>query len=296
MPAAGTQTTRILFEAPALELGEFRCAPEHPRWREVNDIGGRPHVVFPGTSVYLDRRGGIRLLATPNDVVFYASHELYRRALHDPRGDHCVFVTVDPALLESIAGRPRLPRHGTSEAGLYLAVHLLVRRLRAAAPDALETEETLLRLVSAAVARGHRPEARRRAPARPTTIRAHRELAEAAKAELARRVADAISLADLAAALHTSAYHLARVFRATSGFSLHDYRIHLRLRRSLALVADPAADLTRVGLELGFCSPSHFSGSFRRVFGVTPSAVRSAGPAELRELSKIVEARLSQAA
>jgi AraC-like DNA-binding protein len=285
-------TTQILFEAGGLELGEFRCEPEHPLWHEVNDnIGGRPHVVFPRTTVYLERRPGDARLATPNDVVLYASHERYRRALHDPRGDRCVFVTVEPALFEEVAGGPRPPAPQLpAEAWLYLAVELLVRRAGAGEePGGLE--EALLALVASAVAPAPGP---RRAPARSRTERTHRALAEEAKARVAARLDEAVPLAELAAALHTSAYHLARVFRARTGFSVHDYRIHLRLRASLARLTDGSDDLTRIGLELGFCSLSHFSGSFSRVFGVPPSAVRTATAAELDELRTIVEARLAR--
>ena len=91
-------TTRLLLRGDAFEVGEFRCAPVHPLWHEVNDnIGPRPHLVFPQTSVYIEQGGSRRVLATPNQVVFYSSHALYRRELHDPRGDLCVFVTLEPA-------------------------------------------------------------------------------------------------------------------------------------------------------------------------------------------------------
>ena len=79
--------------------------------------------------------------------------------------------------------------------------------------------------------------------------------------------------------------------RCCSGFTLHDYRLHLRLRRGLEELQDPHNELTRIAHELGFCSLSHFSGSFRSKFGVAPSTVRSGGP----ELRKIVEARLALA-
>jgi AraC-like DNA-binding protein len=286
-------TTRVLFESGGLELGEFRCAPGHPYWREVNDnIGGWPHVVFPRTTVYIDRRPGDPRLATPNDVVFYGSHERYRRALHDPRGDRSVFVAVQPDVFEAIAGRTRPPAsQRPSDARLYLAVELLVRGVSARANgDELGVEEALLALVAAALAGAPGP---RRPPARVRTRAAHRELAEEAKARLAHRLADPVTLAALAAELHTSAYHLARVFRAHTGFGVHDYRIHLRLRASLERLHDRSSDLTRIGLDLGFCSLSHFSGSFSRVFGVPPSAVRAGSAPELGELRTIVEARLA---
>jgi AraC family transcriptional regulator len=280
-------TTRLLLRTDAFELGEFRCAPAHPLWREVNDnIGPRPHLVFPQTSVYIHQRSAGRVLATPNHVVFYASHELYHREVHDPRGDLCLFVTVDPADFDQLAGGSGFPL-GSSDAETYLAVHMLVRHVREGRSDQLFIEETLHRLVG----RATRARVGRRRPAREATQNGHRELVEAAKDLLSRRLADAPSLGELAHDLHTSPFHLARVFRDGTGFSLHDYRIHLRLRHSLQQLELPGADLTRIAHELGFCSLSHFSGSFRRVFGLPPSQARAAS----RELSTIVEARLAAA-
>ncbi len=281
-------TSTLLLDSEGFQVGEFRCVPTHPLWRELNDnIGPRPHLVFPQTSVYIEQGAFGRVLATPNHVVFYASHELYRRELHDPRGDVSLFVTVDPMLFETVVGNAARPL-GASDAATYLTVRLLARHLRREPKhDLLLAEETLHRLVR----RAARQQAVRRRPARGTTRRCHRELVEAAKDLLARRLRERLSLGDLARELHTSPFHLSRVFRELTGFTLHDYRIHLRLRRSLELLDHPDADLTRIAHELGFCSLSHFSGTFRVKFGVAPSAVRRPSG----ELSKILEARLASA-
>jgi AraC-like DNA-binding protein len=41
---------------------------------------------------------------------------------------------------------------------------------------------------------------------------------------------------------------------------------------ALEPLADGAGDLTRIALDLGFSSHSHFTAAFRRHFGLTPSA------------------------
>jgi AraC-like DNA-binding protein len=55
--------------------------------------------------------------------------------------------------------------------------------------------------------------------------------------------------------------------------TLHAYVHELRLRTALERVAD-GEDLTRVALDLGYASHSHFTSLFRRAFGVTPSDFR----------------------
>ena len=76
-----------VYSTPALRVGVYRCPPGDALWHETNDnIGARPHVVFPGTAVGLVRHG-VRLTVTPNDVVFYRPFETYERSLRDARGD-----------------------------------------------------------------------------------------------------------------------------------------------------------------------------------------------------------------
>ena len=114
----------------------------------------------------------------------------------------------------------------------------------------------------------------RRNAGRARTTTAHRRLAEDAKSELAAGLAAKVTLGELAARLHTSAFHLARVFRAQTGFTLARYRQALRLRTALERLVSSSGDLTGLALELGFSSHSHFTASFTREYGVPPSAVR----------------------
>ena len=81
-----------VYSTPALRVGVFRCPPGDVLWHQTNDnIGERPHVVFPGTAVCLVREG-VHVTATPNDVVFYRPFETYERSLRDARGDVCLFI------------------------------------------------------------------------------------------------------------------------------------------------------------------------------------------------------------
>jgi AraC family transcriptional regulator len=284
------QTTRVLLETDALQVGEFKCVPAHPLWSEVNDnIGSRPHVVFPRATVYIERSGCNPVLATPNHVVFYGSHERYRRQLHDPRGARATFVAVEPGLWEELVGAQRPVSQAASDPDVYLVQHLIVRHLREEAqPDLLFVEEALHGMLGRAVQRAFEPAPR---AARPGTKRAHEDLAEAAKNVVADRIGEALSLNDVAEAVYASPFHLARVFHACTGFTLHRYRLHLRLRASLARLSEPGTELTGLAFELGFSSLGHFSDSFRGAFGLRPSAARARGG----ELRKIVEARLTAA-
>ena len=100
------------------------------------------------------------------------------------------------------------------------------------------------------------------------------DLVESARDVIARRFKENLSLADIARELECSVFHLARIFKARTGFSLHAYRNQLRLRAALERIHEPGVDLIEIALDLGFSSHSHFTECFRRNFGMTPSAVR----------------------
>jgi AraC family transcriptional regulator len=127
----------------------------------------------------------------------------------------------------------------------------------------IETEETTVGLLPGAML--HAP----RAPVSARTLFVIRQAKAFLEAELANR----IRLIDVARAVGTSPAHLTVLFRRVEGIPLHRYLIRLRLSR--ALVQLPYADdLTKLALDVGFSSHSHFTAAFRRAYGVTPSQVR----------------------
>jgi len=283
-------TVRTLLDAPGLELGLFRCPPGDRAWREENCIGEGHHVVIPGPPVLIEQARARPVVTNMNHAVFYTSHEVYRRGLLSDRGDQCVFIRADSAVIREVAADVdpsladasdfRFPFvDGPLDARTHLRHRLLVERLsRTLEADGLYAEETVLALLRAVLAesvRAHRPVSGRRT-LRPATEADHQELAELAKAELSRRYAEPLTLRDIAAAVHASPYHLARVFRARTGSSLHAYRNQLRLRASLDALADPDRQVRGIALELGYASASHFVDRFRAAFALSPRAYRAA--------------------
>jgi AraC-like DNA-binding protein len=91
---------------------------------------------------------------------------------------------------------------------------------------------------------------------------------------IAMRFGERLTLADLAHTAGCSSFHLARIFRAQMGTTLHAHLTQVRLRAAMERLV-PRADLAGLSFELGFSSHSHFTSAFRRAFGATPSAVRA---------------------
>lgn len=80
-----------------------------------------------------------------------------------------------------------------------------------------------------------------------------------------------ISQTDLARLAELSPHHFASAFRASAGVAPHRYLLERRIARACELLAKSEATVTTVAHALGFASHGHFSESFRRFVGVTPS-------------------------
>src|SRR5262245_42767951 len=107
------------------------------------------------------------------------------------------------------------------------------------------------------------------------TSRSTRGLIARTKKFLEATFADRLRLADIAEAVGASPAYLTDVFSRVEGVPLHRYLMQLRLARALVELPD-AHDITTLALNLGFSSHSHFTSSFRRTFGCTPSQYRNA--------------------
>jgi AraC family transcriptional regulator len=197
----------------------------------------------------------------------------------------------------SIDDRPEWSFHfatGPCDSGVFWRHREFVQRLEAGAsesPEALWADVTALQLVAdvlqAAFERHDLPRLRRR----NGTDADHADRAEAAKSYLASRLGERVTLDEVARAVHASPFHFARLFQRRSGIPVHRYLTRLRLRASLEHLANGANDLTRLALELGFSSHSHFTDTFRREFGRSPSEIRrQTSSRTLRKMSKNLEA------
>jgi AraC-like DNA-binding protein len=111
-------------------------------------------------------------------------------------------------------------------------------------------------------------------PAWPAPHR-DRDLTAAVAQTVRARYAEPTSLGELAAATGYSVFHTCRVFRATTGLTIHGFRRELRLRHALARILDGSEPLTEVAAATGFASQSHLTNLFRARFGVTPARART---------------------
>lgn len=276
-----------VFESALVTVGVFDAQPDHPHFAELGRIVTHSFV-FPRTSVSIIHPGAAPIVADPNAVMFYNQQQPYRRAPISPRGDRCDWFRIrEDALVgiiaerdPSVVERPHTPfpfSWGPADADVYLTQRRVVEHLaRIEAPDVLFVEETVLEIFRRTFARAHSTLMGAAAPRLGARARrARRELATEARRVLGTSFAEHLTLGALADRLETSPHHLARVFRAETGGTIHAHLNQLRLRASLDRVVEEDADLTAVALDLGYSSHSHFTHAFRRAFGLPPSHLRA---------------------
>jgi AraC family carnitine catabolism transcriptional activator len=98
-------------------------------------------------------------------------------------------------------------------------------------------------------------------------------------------LAGAPRLAEIAARNGVSLRHMERLFRTELNASPRTFYVKLRLDRSRVLLATTSASIFEVAMETGFKSASHFSHTYKRVFGVAPRQERTRAAAGLTDRS-----------
>ena len=186
--------------------------------------------------------------------------------------------------------------HATVDADDVLRIRLLAELGARRDRDPLTIEEEGIQIVNRVLRRvWAAPRSLGRGRMLSSTIRgatrgAHEQAVADAQRYLAINARGTHSLADIGAAIGVSPYHLARLFRGTTGLSLHGYREQLRLRSSLDQLAEDEVDLATLAVELGFASHSHFDVRFKQAFGRSPSTIRTMLRAGQAKTSTLMEA------
>ena len=92
------------------------------------------------------------------------------------------------------------------------------------------------------------------------------------------RYAEPLDVNDLARAAGLSRAHFSAEFRRAFGESPHVYLLTRRLERAAALLRTTDYTVADICMSVGLSSVGSFTTSFRRMYGLSPTAYRSANP------------------
>lgn len=104
-------------------------------------------------------------------------------------------------------------------------------------------------------------------PSEPVAVVSER--LHTARAILAARLAERVTLEEVSRLVHVSPFHLCREFRKTFGLPPHQFRLNARVEASRQLLK-AGTSVSAAALATGFADQSHFTRHFKRIVGLTP--------------------------
>lgn len=84
-----------------------------------------------------------------------------------------------------------------------------------------------------------------------------------------------VSLAEMASDAHLSHVTFASGFKSITGMTPHAFCINCRMEKAKAMLAESQTSIAAIANLLGFCSSRHFTTSFKRSTGVSPTEFKT---------------------
>jgi len=262
--------SHLLAKMPSVTVWDVIC-PGGCSSASPEECSYAPHFVITYDGVFRHHVGRRDWVIEPNQLLFIHPDEPYRVSHPVSGGDRALSIELALPMLDELIPPEQHRRHGvptlpqprlTLSPQTQSIAALLRHKLRLSATEPLEIESRVLEFVAESV--------NARAPTGSVGLQ---KLVDRAKLVLASDLSRRWSLAEVGAEVGVSPIYLTQAFTMVEGVPLYRYQLQLRLARALELVPT-SDDLTGTALDLGFSSHSHFTETFRRTFGKTPSGVR----------------------
>lgn len=266
-----------ILSTAALRVGEFAC-PGAPRVTDV-EAAPFPELVLARKGAYIRRDCAGSVYIDRTVAAFFEADRPYVIEHPRPRPDLTTVISlVQPEAVCASLGLGGSAGRCFSRSAIRAAPehHLLHRRLlaelRGGPAHALAAEETAVVLVTSAVAANHSAELS--VPPSPRLSAHEVDVAVAVAEYLNARFREPVNLARLAAHTGYSVFHLCRLFQARMKTTIYKYLLTLRLEAAMEQLAESDVSVLALALDLGFGSHSHFTATFTRWSGLSPSEAR----------------------
>ena len=261
---------QLLLDTGTVRVRDVVCSGEC-RHRSDEECTSATHLVFAYRGIFVRHVGRNDAVAEANQLLFFNEAETYQVSHPIEGGDACLDLVIEEGQLRELAPKEQLRAGGVlafrrqrrridprAQALVALLRHSLSRNVA----ETLEAETLALTLVRRSL--GERTS--HVAGASP----GRQKLVDRAKLVLASDLSRRWTLAEIAAEVGVSPVYLTQIFQQVEAIPLYRYHLRLRLARALDLLGR-YDNLTALGMDLGFSSHSHFSASFRQVYGRTPA-------------------------
>ncbi|HEY0036833.1 MAG TPA: AraC family transcriptional regulator [Longimicrobium sp.] len=220
------------------------------------------YLVLDGRST--DVADGRCRACTPGTLMYHPAGEPHSN-LWEASGGTCFHIEVPPDRVEDLARRSALRSSEGYGGGLpvWLATRAHDEFRNPDPASRLAIEGMLLELIAHA-SRGENGSIRR---GRPGWVARAREL-------LLERCTEELTVSKVAAELHVHPTHFARAFRQAYSCSVGEFVRRARVERACNRLIAGRQSLSTLAYDLGFCDQSHFTRTFKREMGCTPSEFR----------------------
>ena len=201
----------------------------------------------------------------PSTLIFHPQNDHHSNWFYDT-GGRCFSIEIDSLLLERVKEYSKLPDNALHFQGGLVATYVMKLYREFCEMDGfsrLSIEGLTLEMLA---------ETSRQAKRETESVQARwlREVIEI----LHSRFSETLTLNDLSNLVNRHPVHIAREFRSHYGCTVGEYIRQLRIDLACTQLSKTKNPLSEIAVATGFSQQSHFSSTFKRLMGVSPSKYR----------------------
>ena len=241
-------------------------------------------MAFVRRGAYKYHRQNDEMIIDPLTAMFFAKHCEYAVSHPFQCGDDCIEFRFENELLrearpalrqvEKKRSRPVRTTAAPISSAIQYEIGLLAKKIELGRATGLEIEESALSVLNAVGVIESAVEGSKASHMQGRNKNRARRLVEQSKEILLSDLGRDWSLSEIAQRVDVSPFHLTRLVRKFTGFTLHRFLVQQRLAIALHRILEGADNITALAFDLGFSSHSHFSAAFKKEYGQPPSSIR----------------------